>query len=159
LKQKIFSILILLLAISCGQVNRVSEPIPPANDSNSVVLKYDTVSFSTFPLICKNAQPTDLTTDEINETDKLTYQCITKYNDSLLDMTEYKRQYIPVLNDMGQKVVWVNYFCNNLAYWKKQPVKTYGGGRCYFQLKVNLSEKYYYDFSVNGNIGKPPDNR
>ncbi|MGD0710585.1 MAG: hypothetical protein ABR968_05330, partial [Bacteroidales bacterium] len=159
MRQIIVYVLALLLTISCGQSNDKSsskvnenksiikaQKIPPANDSNSAVLTYDTASFALFPLICKNAKSTDLTIDEIKEIDKLINDCTAKYSVVLDDLTAYKRQYVAVINNFGQKIVWVNFFCDNSSYWKTQPIIVSGGGGCYFQLKVNLTLKYYYDF-------------
>jgi hypothetical protein len=124
--------------------------MPTADSSNSVVLKYDSSSCNLMPKICKDAKPTNLSIDEINEIDKLTYDCITKCKEHLLDLNKYKRQYVPVINDKGEKIVWVNYFCDDNSYWMKEPVVVCDGGEYFFQLTVNLTTKKYYDFSVNG---------
>jgi hypothetical protein len=162
MRQILFYILVVLLS-SCGQrddksstkvdnKNSINDPciIPPANDSNSAVIEYDTAAFTLFPSICKNAKSTDLTIEEINKIDKLINECTAKYSDSLYALVAYKRQYVPVTNDYGQKIIWINFFCDYYSYWKKQPIIASGGGKCYFQVKVNLTTKYYYDFSING---------
>lgn len=69
-----------------------------------------------------------------------------------IDLKKYKRQYIVALNNKGEKLVWVNCFCKgNLDYFtKKAPMIVMDGGNCFFNIKINLTTKEYFDFSVNG---------
>jgi hypothetical protein len=71
----------------------------------------------------------------------------------VIDLKRYKRQYIGVTNEKGEKEVWINCFCidphNPKMNWKKEFVMVKGGGNCYFNLKVNLTTKKYYDFDTN----------
>jgi hypothetical protein len=47
--------------------------------------------------------------------------------------------------------VWINCFCNYEELdWKKSMVFVKYGGKCYFNLRVNLSRGTYYDLMVNG---------
>jgi hypothetical protein len=56
------------------------------------------------------------------------------------------------MNTKGDKEVWVNCFCRNaVGNWKEELILVQDGGNCYFQLKVNLNTKKYYEFTVNGN--------
>ena len=69
----------------------------------------------------------------------------------IIDLKRYDRQFIAVINKKGEKEVWVNCFrwtsSNN---WKKKIFRIDDGGNCCFHLKINLSKKSYYNFSVNG---------
>lgn len=69
----------------------------------------------------------------------------------LFTLHNYRRQYIAVINRKGEKVVWVNFFCdsNNLE-WRKEVIVVEDGGNCYFNLKINLSTKAVYELFVNG---------
>ena len=68
----------------------------------------------------------------------------------LIYLPSYKRQYICVIDKKGDKIVWVNCFCSEQAYWKTKVVSVEDGGRCYFNLKINLTKKMKYDVMVNG---------
>ena len=83
-------------------------------------------------------------------------------------LNQYNRQYIATTNEGGQKEVWLNCFCKekegknrkvikqehkvstSKENWRKKVVKVFDGGKCYFNLKVNLLTEKYYDFIVNG---------
>ena len=71
-------------------------------------------------------------------------------SDFIIDLTKYKRQIIAVTNDKGEKEVWVNCFCNDANYWKKEIVQVMDGGKCFFNFKINLTTKKYFDLRVNG---------
>ncbi|OJJ18224.1 hypothetical protein BKI52_25720 [marine bacterium AO1-C] len=91
------------------------------------------------------------------EREKQFAQYQTKYPDDALDkqqflinLTQYKRQYVAVINTQGQKEVWVNCFCSADFDWRQEIVTVLDGGKCFFNLKINLAQKQYYDFAVNG---------
>ena len=68
-----------------------------------------------------------------------------------LSISIYKRQYIPFIEKDGKKKVWVNCFCDNDNNdWEKSIVLTEDGGDCFFNLVINLANKTYSDFEVNG---------
>ena len=107
-------------------------------------------------------QPTTLTNGELLLIDSLLKLCILIYNENIPSKQEsafkidfakykYKRQYIAVLNDQGQKEVWVNGFCNaGKTEWKNEILLVDDGGNCYFNLKLNLVSKECYEVMVNG---------
>jgi len=72
-------------------------------------------------------------------------------NQFVIDLNNYKRQYVAVINQNNEKEVWINCFCGD---WgenrKKNIVIVEDGGNCYFNLKINLTTKKCYDFIVNG---------
>ncbi len=68
-----------------------------------------------------------------------------------IDLSNYKRQYIAIKNEKGEKEVWVNMFCNDhFGKWQSEIIAVKDGGNCYFNLKINLSKNKYYDLSFNG---------
>ena len=163
-----------LFLFSCGQTKtnnqtQTLEAVPEIDTSTFAILKFDTTDTWLF----KNVKPTSLTKNEIKETEKLLKQCIDQYNpgqqlqfdtiskahpeynlqldDFLINLSRYKRQYVPVVNSAGQKEVWVNCFCDHFNFdWRNQIVKVNDGGNCYFHLRINLMTKSFYRFSVNG---------
>jgi hypothetical protein len=82
-----------------------------------------------------------------------------------IDLTRYWRQYIVVTNQQGEKETFINFFCepqedivdDGDGYrfvpsnrWKSGLVGVMDGGNCFFQIKINLNTKKWYDFGVNG---------
>jgi hypothetical protein len=72
----------------------------------------------------------------------------------MIDMSTYRRQYMLVTNNKGERVVWCNFFCDGIpAYenfdWQHKALGGHGGGNCFFNFKVNLSTGKYYDVWVN----------
>lgn len=106
--------------------------------------------------------PTTLTRDDLNSIDSLLIACVTDYNNSLdkdhkewsidLKKYNYRKQIIAVTNKKGEKEVWVNCFCHTWDNnkWKKDILLVHDGGNCYFNFKINLATKKFYDLGVNG---------
>ncbi|TWI77984.1 hypothetical protein IQ13_4227 [Lacibacter cauensis] len=164
---------LLLFLLSCGQTTnnqtKTAEVNIHSNDtSNYVILNFDTTNTS----LSNNTNPTLLTRAEIEEIDIILKQCVDNYNpeqklkfdtlskehpeynlkvdDFVIDLSRYKRQYLPFLNSAGQKEVWVNCFCSDFANWRKEILTVKDGGNCYFSLTINLSTNTFSYFMVNG---------
>ena len=137
-----------------------------------VVLTYDTAKNWMFP---KDVRPAELTKEEISRAEFLMLKQIEKYNQIrteefhqldekhpnhniqletfiIENPAKYARQYIPVTNSDGQKLVYINAFCSKQGhdYWKTDLVWVMDGGDCYFQVMINLTTNEVVDFSVNG---------
>ena len=69
-----------------------------------------------------------------------------------LNLNKFKRQYVSTINEKGEKEIWVNFFCNdwNNDKWKLKIMTVKDGGNCYFNIKVNLTDKTYSDLRING---------
>jgi hypothetical protein len=135
-----------------------------------VILPYDTSLF----WICKDCNQAELTPQDLDDIETLLKKCIDEYNNGqekqfneikskypernsdignfTIDLIRYKRQYIAAINNKGEKEVWINCFCNtwNKEWKKEQLLIVKDGGNCYFNLKINLSTKKYFELSVNG---------
>ncbi|OON70121.1 hypothetical protein B0919_05110 [Hymenobacter sp. CRA2] len=120
----------------------------------------------------KNAQASGLNLEEIGLVDSLLQVCIAEHNrlqsielrgmrqarpdipwDStqfLITLPNYRRQLVPYLNAKGEKEVWVNCFCDKTPYWRKDIVDVDDGGNCFFNLKINLRRRSWFDLMVNG---------
>jgi len=75
-------------------------------------------------------------------------------SDFIINVDNYKRQYIAVLNAKGEKEVLVNLFQKDIpdlkeGNWKTKIVWAHGGGLLFFKFKINLSENKYYDVWIN----------
>lgn len=139
-------------------------------DSTYVILDYK----SDWHWIFKDAKPTKLSEDELAEIERIIEQAVKENNEQQrkdleahnkehpnnqwtetgfeLETKGFKRQYVSVINDKGQKEIWINFFCDDWESenWKSDIMVVLDGGNCYFNLKVNLETKTYSDLSING---------
>ena len=72
-------------------------------------------------------------------------------NKNIIDTTfrTYKYQLVAAINENGEKIVWINAFCNDFDDWKRYLIFVFDGGLCYFQMTINLTKNYWYGFNVN----------
>jgi hypothetical protein len=110
----------------------------------------------------KDSKPSTLAEDDFKNLDSLLASCITAYNNSLdelrkhqridLTKTRYYKQLIVVINKNGEKEVWLNCLCNTRGgdAWRTKIIMVDDGGNCYFNLRINLTTKKYYNLMVNG---------
>jgi hypothetical protein len=77
---------------------------------------------------------------------------IDQENVGVINLNNYKRQYVPYVNQKGEKVVWVYCTINERVHkqWKKELLFAAGGGENYFSVSINLTKKLYQDFLTNG---------
>lgn len=134
------------------------------------ILPFDTIKHWVF----KNNSPTDLTGEDLLQVESILNKCISVYNTNqethfkelnekypgykldwnnfIIDLQRYKRQYVATTNSKGEKEVWLNCFCGGgYPNWKTDLVFVKDGGNCYFNLKINLTSGECYDLMVNGN--------
>ncbi len=66
----------------------------------------------------------------------------------------YYRQCVGLIDSSGNQIVWVNFICSTQIHrypdWQDKMISVRGGGACYFNLKVNLTNHEVYDLIVNG---------
>ena len=67
-----------------------------------------------------------------------------------INLPKYRRQYFCSLNNKGEKIVWVNCFCETKDYWKISEVFVFDGGNCYFHMLINISTGQVSEFGTNG---------
>jgi hypothetical protein len=135
------------------------------------VIKYDTSYSYIFPTKFKAI---DLSDEEIIQCETLLKSFMVGYNAEAIkrfnEMTEkypsaqfklaefkielknYGRQYMTVVSDNGDKIVYVNCFCNpaHFNYRDKELVHVDDGGNCFFNFKVDLRTKKIFEFMENG---------
>ena len=123
--------------------------------------------------ILEDNERTKLTEEEWQSIEQIFQKAINDYNQNTnnkIDVKNYLRQYVVSENETGEKKVWINCFCDKgeeyrktrrkrrekygiittRDNWKEEVVQVLDGGKCYFNLTVNLSNETYYDFSING---------
>lgn len=159
------------LLFSCGQTsNEIKEDIKISNNEKvNPVLKSEIPSDTIFVIIpCRNCKQANLSNKDIVEIEKLLIKCIDDYCEKLkkfngvsltIDIKKYRRQYVPSINDKGEKEVWINCFCSDKeknmkgedANWKKDIIgeMVIDGGYCYFNFTVNLTTGKYTDLSAH----------
>ncbi|WP_139856818.1 hypothetical protein [Aequorivita sinensis] len=150
---------ILILAISCKSLRNNSN-IGKIGNSDYYILKFE--PNEKYPIF-ENAQPTELTHEEIVETEKIIKSKVDKItsewraetdNEYAESEYQYDRQYIAAINENGEKLIWINFFCEkSLAEFydlRKERTNTADGGKCFFQLKVNLTKKTIIGYKFNG---------
>ena len=138
------NIIFLCLLISC-KTSQKQTKIDKLN-------RYTIVAYNPnekYPLF-ENAKPTNLTYEEILELEKIIKPKISKN----LKEHKYFRQYVAAINSAGEKLVWINFFCENYydASHETFIMEASDGGNCFFQLKVNLNQKncYFYMENMDG---------
>ena len=137
--------------------------------SKFTILPFDSLKYFAF----KTGKPANLTSGDLREIERMLRDCINHYNRErekelkrlkskfpkrtfdderyLINLNRYKRQYFAIINEKGEKEVWVNCFCNtDNSDWKMEPIFVKDGGNCYFNVKINLKTKKYYELAVNG---------
>ncbi|MHC1705014.1 MAG: hypothetical protein AB9846_13980 [Tenuifilaceae bacterium] len=168
-------ILFPIFLIDCGQ--KRAEIRNNTIETNSI--QFDNSIIAVFPYdssenwLFKDCKPAELTNEDFLVIEKLLKKCIDEYNPSkekefielnsvnpnlnlekknfIIDLTRYKRQYIAMVNNIGEKVVWINCFCNTLGNnWKEKLIFVKDGRNCYFNLKINLTREQFYELTVNG---------
>lgn len=175
-KLTLLTILITICLMSCGQNNTETKN----KETQKNIYTVDTLVIAILPSdttrdkIFKNSKPTDLASDDLIKIETILNKCINDYNPKqenrfnkvnekhpeykldkkhfTLDLKDYKRQYVAVINSKGEKEVWVNCFCKTYKpNWKEETVVVKDGGNCYFNVKINLTTGQYYELIVNGN--------
>ena len=118
----------------------------------------------------KSFKPTELNKENIEEIYKLLGPAIENYILDEIDVfkklnpgksynienikiqwEKYKYQFIPVINKKGELIVWCNAICNGRDFnWKNSIIIVHDGGKCFFNLKINLTKHKAFELLVNG---------
>jgi hypothetical protein len=144
--------------------------VPIAVDTSVfAILPYDTaaVRFSYYKF--KDCKPINLTEKDLQDIERILVEVVNMYNAAYeenykknkdsgfsgdgigIDLKNYRRQYVPVINRSGEKEVWINGFCTHFdSDWHKDILIVFDGGKCFFQLYINLSTQTCSDFNTNG---------
>jgi hypothetical protein len=76
------------------------------------------------------------------------YDKLLKFNDS-----DYFRQYVGYIDSKGNRIVFINSVCKTYGQkrdFKRNWIFVLDGGSCFYQIKVDLTAKKCFDFSING---------
>lgn len=150
----LFSCCVLLAISSCKMTNSNLSK----NDDYKIFA--DTLKHKPFIFIV-NSEQQNLSVLEFKKTNLLINNAVDQYNNKAkkksykIDLRYYFRQYAVKFNEKGEKIVEVNFLCRidnkDLDHSiKNKLIAIYDGGKCYFNLKINLSTNSFYEFYVNG---------
>ena len=158
----LFFLFHLILLAACSESHRINK-IPVYNPD-----KRDTINTSIFyfdksmPMFSNTGKSINLSELEIIEVNKILFDCVNANYNSLtrkFDINKwyfiFKRQYIPYENKKGEKLIWVNCFCDtdNFKNWKTDLIKAYrveDGGDCFINVTINLTTKQFSPLHRNG---------
>ncbi|WP_340064426.1 hypothetical protein [Ascidiimonas aurantiaca] len=163
-------IFIFLITISSCNETKNTQSKFDLPESDFVILPFNKDWYWIF----KNVKSTELTQYELIEIEKILNIAVQENNERQrkylqkhnqeypkntwtetgfeLELKDKKRQYVPVINEKGEKEIWINFFCNDWESddWKKDLMIVHDGGNCYFNIKVNLTNKTYSELRING---------
>lgn len=126
--------------------------------SKITILSSEKIDFSGF----KDSIPAKLTNADLVLIDTFLISSVRNHNrgidstklyEDYIDLKKYKRQYVPYINSKGEKIVFINCFCNgidNSGTWKKKLLVVEDGGRCFFAVIINVTKKIYHQLLING---------
>lgn len=126
---------------------------------------------SIFKILPESTMTITLTTVELDSAMRLLTKCITDFNDQMregfkrrgekkrytrifqiMSLSKYKVQFVPYLNEKGEKEIWINGFCSDYrADWKTEVVHAFDGGNCYFTVRLNIANNKCIAVGTNGN--------
>lgn len=79
---------------------------------------------------------------------------------SLNELKERYRQYVCYFDEDGNKIVYINSFCEiptiyengkeKQMNWHREMVDVADGGSCYWNMKINMTLRTYDDLIING---------
>jgi hypothetical protein len=163
--------LLILFSVFFLNCSKSNEKQPPLNYDTEKIAVLDGRKLEDF----KNKKTTKLENNDIVEIESLLKLSVSNYNLNqiklipyyqkkyhdikvdqenvgVINLNNYKRQYVPYVNRKGEKVVWVYCTINKHVHkqWKKELLFAAGGGENYFRVTINLTKKLYQDFSTNG---------
>ena len=82
------------------------------------------------------------------------------------NINDYYYQLVPYIDENNRKIIYINSLCKSFVKnpepklnsedqkkekeWKSHLYEVTDGGNCFWQVKIDIENKEYFDFSVNG---------
>jgi hypothetical protein len=154
----------------CNSVFAQNPYCPPAFDTTNTVVLPFVVIVGSVPANCKRDEINDsevtiidsllagvMFDERIGENGPFPEQQVKKPRPIKEILSYYKRQFVCYRNDKEEKIIWIYCFCasEKTLHWKEYFVSAMDGGDCFFNLKLNLTNKTAFDVKVNGFPSKP----
>lgn len=152
--QHILRLFLLVTCISNSVARGQGKYSHHLDTSTYVILKYRPIVMTKHSLsgdfyfndTAHQLRPTTLSASEVDGIESLVdsaYQDLVKelaanYS-TLHPLSDYKRQYVVVINSKGQKEVWIHFFCDAPEGWRKSEILIQDGGACYLRLWINFT--------------------
>jgi len=125
------------------------------NDNSSLWISIDSTLKKFTPTIEEIGIAKNLSKDYIDSLEQnrnletvKQYGKLLKFGDS-----DYYRQYVGFVDSNGNRIIFINAVCKSYGQksdLKKNWIFVLDGGSCFYQIKVDLTNKKCIDFSVNG---------
>jgi hypothetical protein len=165
---------ILLMIASCESDHPVTTSTITSNSQTmqAVISMAD----SNYVIIQNSEHPAEISDEELTEIDTLLNTCINHYNaekeqqfkewvkthpkektnanPDLIDLPHYMLQYLPSMNNKGEKEIHIEGLCDSFdKNWKTlNPDMILDGDKCFFSLTINLHSKTYSDFGIHSEV-------
>lgn len=117
----------------------------------------DTTDGTAYIAILKNDDYKNLSinNDELIQINELLINSVEDFNaknpDYTINLRYYKRQYVPQLNEKGEKEIAIYGLCATAGeLWKQGVIMIHDGGKCYFYVVINLDENTYNTLQIHG---------
>ena len=65
-------------------------------------------------------------------------------------LKKYKRQYFGLMNQSGEKVIWINMLMNHINEASEEIIIVCDGCSYYWNVKVNITTGEVFDLDING---------
>jgi hypothetical protein len=146
----------------------VIPPMPPPVDSMIYsILPYDSTILGGMNWHYKDIHAGVLTADGVDSLEPIVdsaYKAFTKDTadpfHKLMPLKDYRRQYVAVVTDKGERAVWVNFFCEDIGVeWRKEILTVKDGGNCFFELVIDVNKRKAYELSPNGEAFLPAEKK
>ena len=108
----------------------------------------------------RNYKPYTPTKEDIQAAEDILLACYNKEVTGTVNpffgrkLENYHRQFVGGEKENGEKIIYINCFCyvidEYFKKWKTELIMVDDGGNCFFNVRVNLDKKEYYELMVNG---------
>lgn len=91
--------------------------------------------------------------ETVKQVEPALQQCLKKEApDIAKKLSAYKRQYVGLVNQAGEKIVWVNFFAYDFGSedWQRDLVIVEAGGDDFFNVKIKIKSQECFDVMING---------
>jgi hypothetical protein len=72
-------------------------------------------------------------------------------NTNIVDTLKHSFQIVSAIDKQGKIFIWVNAICDPPKDWRLRLIYVDDGGSCYYNFRIDLNAKYYFDIQVNSN--------
>ena len=156
---KIIMLLMIISLAACSKITEKTVKNTPADlNPNQTIIDASKNMEWVFGKNYKSWTPSGT---DIENAEKLITECFNDQKTGTLNRLlnrkpeDYYRQFVGAINEKGEKIIWVNCFCekeiNFFKDWKTNIIMVADGGNCFFNLKINVDKNNYFDVMVNGN--------